>query len=89
MFQSAKEESIMGRCIMKRIGSFALSVVLVFASVNTTAVAQNNDSKAIGSNYSKEKGWNVQYNPRLPVDECVCGFLDIYGRCIVCNLLSV
>ena len=59
----------MGRCIMKRIGSFALSVVLVFASVNTTAVAQNNDSKAIGSNYSKEKGWNVQYNPRLPVDE--------------------
>lgn len=59
----------MGRCIMKRIGSFALSVVLVFASVNTTAVAQNNDSKAIGSNYSKENGWNVQYNPRLPVDE--------------------
>lgn len=46
----------MGRCIMKRIGSFALSVVLVFASVNTTAVAQNNDSKAIGSNILKRRG---------------------------------
>ena len=37
----------MGRCIMKRIGCFELSLVLVFASVNTTAVAQNNDTKAI------------------------------------------
>ncbi|WP_337472963.1 hypothetical protein, partial [Jutongia sp.] len=59
----------MGKCIMKRVGSIVLSVVVAFASVNTTAMAQNNNSKAIEEDYSGDQEWNVQCNPELPVDE--------------------
>ena len=59
----------MGKCIMKRIGSMVLSVVVAFASVNTTAMAQNNNSKATEEDHSGDQEWNVQYNPELPVDE--------------------
>ena len=59
----------MGKCIMKRVGSIVLSVVVAFASVNTTAMAQNNNSKAIEEDHSGDQEWNVQYNPELPVDE--------------------
>lgn len=54
---------------VKKLACIALSITMMFTSVNAIAAAQDGNSKVMGVEYSRSKEWTVRYNPELPVDE--------------------